>query len=129
MKNPIVVTLLSSVWLTLAPISYAATVEGLLESYRSQGAQEFSIQRGEQLWMTEYGGRSCGNCHTEHPKAQGKHQKTGKPIKPLAPSINSERLSNAKTIKKWLKRNCKWTLGRECSAQEKGDFLTWLQTQ
>ncbi len=25
--------------------------------------------------------------------------------------------------------NCKWTLDRECTAQEKGDFLTWLSQQ
>ncbi|MFK5970948.1 MAG: DUF1924 domain-containing protein [Candidatus Marithrix sp.] len=31
-------------------------------------------------------------------------------------------------IRKWFKRNCKWTLGRECNAQEKGDILKFIQT-
>ena len=57
------------------------------------------------------------------------HPQTGKPIKPLAPSANPQRLTDLREINKWLLRNCKWTLGRECSAQEKGDFLTWLRQQ
>lgn len=129
MSKQMIIASLSTMWLTFTPISHAASADGLLASYRSQGAQEFSAERGEQLWLTKRDERSCGSCHTNNPKAQGKHQKTGKPIKPLAPSVNSERLTSEKTIKKWLARNCKWTLGRECTAQEKGDFLTWLQTQ
>lgn len=129
MRKPITIAALSTIWMTFTPMSHAVPVDGLLESYRSQGAQEFSAERGEQLWLTKHDERRCGSCHTNNPKAQGKYQKTGKPIEPLAPSVNAERLTSEKTIKKWLKRNCKWTLGRECTAQEKGDFLTWLQAQ
>jgi hypothetical protein len=32
-------------------------------------------------------------------------------------------------IEKWLRRNCNWTLGRECSAREKGDLLSFLRSQ
>ena len=46
----------------------------------------------------------------------------------MAPSVNAARLSSRKQIEKWFKRNCKWTLGRECSAQEKGDLLAYLKT-
>ena len=34
-----------------------------------------------------------------------------------------------KKIEKWFKRNCKEAWGRECTAQEKADFLTYLITQ
>ncbi|MEA3244387.1 MAG: DUF1924 domain-containing protein, partial [Pseudomonadota bacterium] len=33
---------------------------------------------------------------------------------------------DGKKIEKWFKRNCKWTLGRECTAQEKADFLAYI---
>ena len=73
--------------------------------------------------------RSCQSCHGKDLKASGEHIKTGKVIDPLAPSINKERLTDIKFINKWFKRNCKWTLGRECTPQEKGDFLEYLKTQ
>jgi hypothetical protein len=57
----------------------------------------------------------------------GKHAKTGKAIEPMAPSVNPKRLSDEKQIRKWFSRNCKWTLGRECTAQEQGDVLLYLQ--
>jgi len=43
--------------------------------------------------------------------------------------VNNKRLTKIKTIKKWLKRNCKWTLGRKCTAEEKGHLLTFIQSQ
>lgn len=73
--------------------------------------------------------RSCATCHGTHLTQPGRHAKTKKVIDPLAPSINPERLTDVKEMKKWLTRNCKWTLGRECTAQEQGDFLVYLQTQ
>lgn len=44
----------------------------------------------------------------------------------MAPSANPERLTDVRKIEKWFKRNCKWTLGRECSAQEKTDLLLYI---
>ena len=32
-------------------------------------------------------------------------------------------------IEKWFTRNCKWTLGRECTPQEKGDFLLMIRSK
>jgi hypothetical protein len=29
-------------------------------------------------------------------------------------------------VEKWFRRNCQDVLQRECSAQEKGDFIAWL---
>ena len=108
-------------------------VEQLLQEYRLQGAAKFSANNGQQFWnraFTTTGNgqaRRCASCHTSNVRQAGQHAITGREIKPLAPSVLSKRLTNPKKIRKWLKRNCQWTLGRECSAQEKGDVLMFLQ--
>lgn len=113
---------------------HAAVVDDLLAGYKNQGATAFSAKHGEDMWFTDHPDpeepgkvRNCSSCHTKDLKAQGKHLETGKIIDPLAPSVKRERLTDAKTIEKWLKRNCKWVLGRECTPQEKGDFLVYLR--
>ncbi|MCK5721690.1 MAG: DUF1924 domain-containing protein, partial [Gammaproteobacteria bacterium] len=45
------------------------------------------------------------------------------------PSVNQASLSKVKKIKKWFKRNCKWTTGKECSAQVKADILAFIKQQ
>ncbi|MEH6650983.1 MAG: DUF1924 domain-containing protein [Motiliproteus sp.] len=137
--KPLTTTKLTAVMSVAATVSQpgiAATdsVTQLLNQYRTEaGVAEFSAERGQELWTTavlvEGDGRRCGSCHTDDLQTQGKHQKTNKPIAALAPSVNSKRLQKTKTIQKWLKRNCKWTFGRECSAQEKGDLLSWISQQ
>jgi mono/diheme cytochrome c family protein len=93
---------------------------------------EFTAASGEKLWnqtQTVSGqARNCASCHTSDPRKAGKHVRTGKPIKPMAPSVNSDRFADPKKVAKWFKRNCKWTLGRECSMQEKGDFTKYLNS-
>lgn len=101
----------------------------LQQKYITQGAVAFSAQRGQKLWESDNNGRSCTTCHTTSVKNTGKHQKTGKLIKPMAPSVNPKRLTKKRKVKKWLLRNCKWTFKRECTAQEKGDILMWLSQQ
>jgi len=100
-----------------------------LESYRAQGVANTDADRGRQLWYATDAERSCTSCHGEMPAATGQHVITGKTIEPMAPSVNPERYRSAKKIEKWFLRNCKWTFGRECSAQEKADILTWLVSQ
>ncbi len=113
----------------LAGFAAGNAAEQLLADWRGEADHAFTAAAGERLWFYEVNGRSCTSCHTEDPRVVGRHQKTGKPIEPLAPSANAERLTDVKKIKKWLYRNCKWTFERECTAQEKGDVLTWLLLQ
>lgn len=121
--------------LALPTISQADAVAALLDQYRQQGAGEFSAERGRTQWQqinqnVEDGSqRSCNDCHGEDLSQVGKHKKTGKRIEPMAPSVNPERFTDMKKIKKWFRRNCKWTLGRLCTPQEKGDLLVFLKTQ
>jgi hypothetical protein len=39
------------------------------------------------------------------------------------------RLTDVASIEKWFLRNCRGTWGRECSAQEKGDLLLFINQQ
>jgi len=128
-------TILLSLGLTLSVGALAASaVDELLSSYRQQGAASFSAEAGKRFWSqtTPHAGtanaeRSCASCHTRDLRQDGKHVVTGKTIEPMAPSITGRRLTNPKKIRKWFKRNCLWVRGRECTAQEKGDVLTYLK--
>ena len=111
------------------------TVNKLLEQYRSQGATVDNAKKGEILWNKVYIGkgefpeRSCATCHTKNLTKIGKHIKTDKEIKPMAPSVNPERLTSIKKVNKWFKRNCKWTMGRECTGQEKANILVYIENK
>jgi hypothetical protein len=118
-----------------APVLAAGVVEERLAAYQAQGAGPFDGERGRAMWTQKFTHakadkpRSCATCHTGNPRAVGKHARTGKAIEPLAPSVNPARLTEVREIEKWLMRNCKWTVGRECTPQEKGDFLSYLGAQ
>lgn len=126
--------LLLSLGLALSTAVPASTaVDDLLSAYRQQGAGNFSAAAGKRFWNQAArpaganAERSCASCHTSDVHQYGRHAVTGRTIKPLAPSIIGRRLTNPKKIRKWFKRNCNWTRGRECTPQEKGDVLTYLK--
>jgi hypothetical protein len=99
------------------------------EASGTQGFQGFSSEHGESFFKTKHNHNlSCSTCHTDNPAAQGKHSETDKLIKPLAPAANEERFTDMKKVAKWFKRNCNDVLDRECTAQEKGDVLSYLLT-
>ena len=112
----------------------ADAITELQAKYQAAGAGPFTAAAGEALWNKSFTDaksgkeRNCTTCHTTDLTKSGKHARTGKVIEPMAVSVNSQRLSEVKKIKKWFVRNCKWTMGRECSAQEKGDFLAFLKS-
>lgn len=109
--------------------AHAATVDDLLDGYRAQGAGPFSAAAGAAMWTREGGAQTCATCHDNDLRRGGKHAKTGKPIEPMAPSVNAKRLTDAAFIEKWFKRNCESAWGRACTAQEKGDFLSYIRNQ
>jgi len=110
-----------------------APIDDLLGEYSAAGAGPFTEAAGARLWIQQHpgskGSRACTSCHNEDPRKPGRHAVTGKLIEPMAPSVNAGRLSERVKIEKWLLRNCKWTLGRECTLQEQGDLLTFLKSQ
>lgn len=105
----------------------------LMAHYAAQAGiavQTLSSERGAQFYRTEHPGSagtpvSCSSCHTANPKQPGR-TRVGKRIEPLAPAANAERFTDAAKVEKWFRRNCMDVLKRECSAQEKGDFIAWL---
>ncbi len=113
----------------------AQTPDEALTSMRNEARkttpafQGFSAAAGERFFKQTHGNEvSCASCHTENPAASGKHSKTGKIIKALAPAANAERFSDSAKVEKWFKRNCNDVLGRVCTPQEKGDVITYLLT-
>jgi hypothetical protein len=115
---------------TSAALATPATDE-LFARYKAEGAAGFDAARGDKAWNKESKGEegqtmSCASCHGQDLGKEGKHYKTNKVIQPMAPSVNKERFTDAKKIEKWFKRNCNDVLARECTAQEKGDFLKFL---
>ena len=71
--------------------------------------------------------QSCTTCHTKDPKATGQ-SRAGKEIKPMAVSKTPDRFTDPEKIAKWFLRNCISVLGRECTAAEKGDFITYMSS-
>ena len=97
-----------------------------LEAPGSGGLQ---AERGRQFFASRHGAEwSCSSCHTPDPRTNGRHAVTGKTLKPLAPSANPDRFTDAAKVEKWFRRNCKDVLRRECTAREKGDVLAYLQS-
>ncbi len=106
----------------------------LLEHYRRlAGVESFSPERGRTFFLAKHqGGKpetpSCTTCHTDDPRGPGR-TRAGKPIEPMALSVNPRRYTDPKKVEKWFRRNCRSVLGRECTPREKGDFLAFMFSQ
>lgn len=124
------IALSASLLLSMAVMNATEISDAMLEEFSSEAIKPFTIEAGEATWFApQANGRSCTSCHGESLFVRGSHEKTGKVIEAMAPSVNPERLTDRRKINKWFLRNCKWTYGRECTAQEKGDMLLWLSEQ
>lgn len=107
----------------------AATPADLQAAYGALSGAAAAPDRGQQLFTSRHGREwSCSSCHGAVPTQAGKHASTGKPIAALAPAFNPERFVDAAKTEKWFRRNCKDVMGRECSAAEKVDVISWLRT-
>lgn len=129
---PVLATLLLSV---LAAPAIAETPAGLQAALLAEARQAkpsltiFSAERGQIFYTSAHANEwSCSTCHTRNPAQTGAHDKTKKPIDPLAPSANPRRFTDTAKVDKWFRRNCKDVLARECTAEEKGDLLAYLLT-
>lgn len=113
----------------------AATTNNDVASQTSKSISQANLSAGKQLWQQTFIGkkpyveRSCTSCHGANVALTGKHIKTNKNIKPMAISTNPQRFTNKAKIDKWFLRNCKWTMGRECTQQEKNDITAYLTSQ
>ncbi len=116
---------------------YAKGLDELIDHYAILAMTEdssfagFDTIRGKDLYLMEHeGGKrdtpSCTTCHTNNPAQAGK-TRAGKKIEPMATSVNPKRYQTLKKAEKWFRRNCNSVIGRECTATEKGDFLTFMK--
>lgn len=126
--------LILSVLLAMASPAMAGDTSprALIEAYSAQSGSAPVPENGKALFLGKHtGGKpdtpSCSTCHTNDPR-KGGQARTGKPIDPMAPSVNPNRFTDTKFVEKWFRRNCKSVLGRECSAQEKADIIAWLSS-
>ena len=117
-----------------AGVAANAQRDALLAGYAAQaGASSFSAEAGRALFLGTFtGGKeatpSCTTCHTGNPQALGR-TRVGKEIEPMAVSVNPERYTDPEKVEKWFRRNCNSVLGRECTVEEKGNFLTFMMSQ
>lgn len=133
-KTPLLIAGFASLALMVSHSSLAGPREDLLAQYASTAkVSRFSAARGQELHTRAFpGGKaetpSCTSCHGKDTRGAGQTL-TGKPIKAMAASANPTRYTDAVKVEKWFKRNCVEVLGRECTPQEKGDWLSYMLSQ
>lgn len=116
-------------------IARTALVQGLAAEAKAGDAAftGFSVERGAALFAavtgtSRDGTPSCTTCHGPTPKAKGE-TRAGKSIDPLALSLSPDRFTDPEKVAKWFGRNCRGVLGRDCTAVEKGDLLTYFMAE
>jgi mono/diheme cytochrome c family protein len=113
---------------SVAPVARAATPAELLAGYSAQAGGAASPERGQRFFNTNFGRdyASCATCHGAVPTKAGKDAATEKPIGALAPAFNPARFTDKAKVENLFRLNCKDVVGRECTAAEKADVLSWL---
>ena len=133
MKNRLVLTS-GIIAMILSNATLAGPREDLLAQYAAAAKSTgFSAARGQALHMQSFSGGkpetpSCTTCHGKDTRGAGRAL-TGKIIEPVAVSVTPARYTDPAKVEKWFKRNCTEVLGRECTSQEKGDWLTFVISQ
>jgi cytochrome c553 len=128
------ITLLGLLAMFFATSAFATPAsDAVLAKYKAEGVSKTDVAKAKKDWTLEVvvdGEKmSCASCHGTDFTKPGKHHKTGKVIEPMSSRVTADRYTEVKKIEKWFKRNCKDAWGRECTAQEKADFLTFLIAQ
>jgi len=122
----------------LPAMAYAgAAQKPILDSYLAAAKAEnaafsgFSAERGKAFFLAKHEASadtpSCTTCHTSDPTKAGQ-TRAGKDVAPMAVSKTPDRFTDAEKVEKWFTRNCQSVIGRACTAQEKGDFITFMSS-
>jgi len=115
----------------LGAAALAGPREDLLAQYAAAAKTTgFSAARGQVLHTQNFSGGkpdtpSCTTCHGKDTRGAGRAP-TGKAIEPVAVSVTPTRYTDPAKVEKWFKRNCIEVMGRECTPQEKGDWLAFV---
>lgn len=121
---------IGSTALAVSTPAQAGPREDILASF---GAGPANPANGKAMFEANYGtGKPdtprCTTCHGSTPQSVGE-TRTGKPIDPLAVSRTPDRYTDPEKVAKWFLRNCQGVIGRECTPQEKVDFISYMMTQ
>lgn len=120
-------------------VSPQAARQGILDHYAAQARAAnpsftgFSAKAGQAFFLAHPGtGRpqtpSCSTCHTNSPRNEGR-TRAGKLLAPMAVSHSPNRFTSLAKVEKWFRRNCHTVYGRQCTAQEKGNFITFMASE
>jgi cytochrome b len=108
-----------------------AAVQALIDGYAAAGGANFSADAGKALFQGQPYRRQCRHAVVHHVPHDRSRRKSATPARarrsrrwprPCRPTGSPTRPRS----RKWFGRNCNTVLGRECTAQEKGDILTYL---
>ena len=131
--------ILACMAIVLSSTSQAGVREDQLAQYASaakaqtSGFAGFSAERGKTLHTQSFtGGKpdtpACTTCHGKDTRSAGRAP-SGKAIDAMALSASPTRYTDPAKVEKWFKRNCTEVLGRVCTDQEKGDWLSFMLGQ
>jgi len=129
MKSATVLLFLTGFW------ACTASAGEVLARYSAEAARTSpgftpSAARGQALfqhnWTASASLPRCTTCHGDDSRRPGRHAITGKTIQAMQPAVEPARLSDLAKTEKWFRRNCREVVGRECSAGEKADVVTYL---
>jgi len=115
--------------------TYAEKAKMEVKDAKGRGAvsdKPFNASVGRQFYLARRTWQSrdytCSGCHTEDPRKEGKHIENKLPIKPLAPSANSERFIDVQRVEANFAAHCMDLYERDCRAYEKGNFIVYLKS-
>jgi len=133
MKNAKLFLIVASVLAVMATSANAGPREDIIANFTAQGAGAPNPAAGQAMYNANYGtGKpdtpKCQSCHGATPQDSGE-TRTGKHIDPMAVSKTPDRFTDQAKVDKWFLRNCQGVIGRECTAQEKVDFISFMMTQ
>lgn len=107
-----------------------ATAEQAAKQYSLQAKSTLSADEGKAFYtkkvVVDGKDLSCSACHTDNPAQHGKHNVTGKEIQPMSPAVNPKRFAEIQKSEKGFTKHCKDLYKKDCSAQDKGNFITYL---
>lgn len=139
MKRTLHTTILAGLAVPLLAAAAPAAVGDRLADYAVAAKQEnpafagFSAERGRTLHERLFAGGkpetpACASCHGKDARGAGRTP-AGKGIDAMALSVTPTRYADPVKLEKWFRRNCNEVIGRDCTAQEKGDWLSYMRSQ
>jgi hypothetical protein len=138
MKNTLILLAAGALMLGAGYAAASGGRDAILAGFATEAKQAdpafkgFSVAAGKAFWTTPHTGGnpetpSCTTCHTKDAHNQGQ-TRAGKLIKPMAVSVTPARFTDPAKVAKWFDRNCKTVLGRDCTAEEKGNVISYLSS-